>query len=262
MLATLTSPTTTTWVDFVSGEGVVADLSDLLGLATRIGGLGGLRFGGVVVGRQAECCDAKLIGIRGFPVANANDLDAVGDGLCTGGRVRGDFGAGGGLGGSLDRGKGGLSVELEALPDEARAIVGRGIAGLGLGIAGLGVGLDGLVRLIALVGLEGAFDGRVGLRSRLVVGLGDLGDLCDVGCLGLRGLGRLGDDVGPVGHLLERRGLGQALGHRREVGRVVLCEEAREERGHLLFEGGDAGLNLCDFALDHPAVTVDLTFEL
>ena len=56
-------------------------------------------------------------------------------------------------------------------------------------------------------------------------------------------------------------GSGQVLGHRREVGRVVLGEEALEELRHLLLEAVDPALDLLDLALDHRGVLLDLGLE-
>ena len=60
---------------------------------------------------------------------------------------------------------------------------------------------------------------------------------------------------------IEGRGLGEGLGHRRETRRVVLGEEALEERGHVGLEGRDARLDALDAALDLGGVRLDLALE-
>ena len=193
MLATLTRPTTTTWVvrrrrprgarvrgardeaGEARGEGVVADL----GISSSLGAGAGdrLGLGGVEVRRQAERREAR-IGL-GLGLVVAHDLDRdVGDGLGAGGRVGRDLGAGGGLGGGLDRGERGLAVDLAvavgalavaaASPSSASASVRLGVDGRGLG-DGLGVG-------------------RRSRRSGDGLGLGRLGDGLGLGLDGLVGL--------------------------------------------------------------------------
>jgi hypothetical protein len=73
-------------------------------------------------------------------------------------------------------------------------------------------------------------------------------------------LGRELDRVELV-HLLERRRLREVLGHRGEVGGIVLGEEALEELRHLVLEPADPALDALDLALDHRRVLLDLGLE-
>ena len=80
------------------------------------------------------------------------------------------------------------------------------------------------------------------------------------------GLDRGGDRLGldgrrPADDVVERRRLGQVLGHGREAARVLLAEEALEERGHLVLERGDGLLDRVDLALDDAGVLLDLGLE-
>ena len=161
-----------------------------------------------------------------------------------------------------------------------------GVAGRGLGLAGrlgLGNGLDltdGLGPLGIGRQLADGLVGRVGLADRLRRGLapgglalGGVGDrLGGRFDLDLVGRDRLGDrglvfelrgelDRVEDRHVVEGRRLRQVLGHRREVGRVVLAEEALEELRHLLLEGRNPRLDELDLALDHHAVLLDLGLE-
>ena len=202
MLATLTRPTTTTWVCAAlpaaplplagheagepGGERVVADLRDLL-VARRLGAGERLGLGGVVVRRQAERREARIALGLALALVVAHDLDRdVRDGLRAGCRVGGDLGAGGGLGRGLDRRERGLAVDLAVAVDAfavaREALVGAGLAG-GRGLVAVrGDGLalaDGVGRGVRL-GLAGPGGGLDALVCRLDrAGLGDrvrLGD--------------------------------------------------------------------------------------
>ena len=98
------------------------------------------------------------------------------------------------------------------------------------------------------------------------LGLGDRGFDDGLGLdLGLGVDRRRGADQGGrcVGQrLVEARRLGQLLGHRRERRGIFLGEEALEEGGHLVLEGGDAGADAFDAALDDAGVVLELALEV
>ena len=169
-----------------------------------------------------------------------------------GGRLNGAVGpraglralaAGGSLRGGLDRRERGLGIDRACVVDVGLAVDRRRRR---LSVGG-GVELGRLERLASRWPPSSAGSATASATASASTGVGDGG--------------RDAAAAAQVAEIVERRRLGQALGHRGEAGRILLGEQALEEGGHLGLEAGDAALDALDALLDERGVRLDLALE-
>ena len=211
------------------GERVVGDDRDLLALAGGIGGCRGLGLGCREVSREAEGSEP---GRRRPSAAVSTEASASGGGL----RLGDGFGLGGGSVGSV-------TVSVGEVVRGVRGPLLDGARRLPRVSCATSAPTSGSARTSA----SAAASGRASTSGwRATSATPSVTRLVDVGA---------GEDG------LERRRLGQGLGHRGEPRRILLAEQLLEEAGHLGLEAGDAGLDVLDLVLDAGGMLLDLVLE-